>query len=52
MQSLIKVMAKVLMGVDVTEIYSPERCIKVSKKYGLKIGLAMDLMTGYDSDRP
>ena len=26
MHSLIKVMAKILMGVDITEIYSPERC--------------------------
>ena len=45
MQSLIKVMAKVLMGVDITEVNSPERCINMARKYGLKTGLAMDLMT-------
>ena len=52
MQSLVKVMANILMGVDITEVYSPERCINLAKKYGLKTGLAMDLMTGYDFDRP
>ena len=34
--------------VDVAEVYSPPRITIEAKKFGLKPGEAMDLMTGYD----
>ena len=46
-----KIMAKIQMGVDIIEIYSPERVIKMAKQYGLSTGIAMDLMTGYEFNR-
>ena len=41
-------MKKMLSGVDVTDMYSPERVITVAWEYGLAIGLAMDFTTGWD----
>ena len=37
--------------VDVCEIYSPPRITLQARKYGLRPGEAMDLMTGYDFDK-
>ena len=37
--------------VDVTEMYSPPRVTIEAKKFGLRPGEAMDLLTGYDFDR-
>ena len=46
-----KILAKILLGVDVTEIHSPERVAKVCIKYGMKAGSSMDLLTGWDFDK-
>ena len=46
-----EVMAKILMGVDITEVYSPARVTNMAKQFGLEAGIAMDLLTGYDLDR-
>ena len=43
-----KILSAVIRGVDITEVYSPERVGKVWRKYGLMTGQAMDLLTGYD----
>ena len=37
--------------VQVAEIYSPERVNKVANERGMKTGLSMDLLTGWDFDR-
>ena len=44
------VLAKVLLGVDVTEVYSPERVVRVCSRYGLAGGSSMDLTTGWNFD--
>ena len=49
--TLAHIMAKVLMGADVTEIYSQERVTKMARRYGLKAGIAMDLVNGYDFNK-
>ena len=43
-----KILIAILRGIDVTEIYSPERVLKVCKDYALIVGRSMDLTTGYD----
>ena len=40
-----------LMGVDVMEVFSPERVGKFCKEHGLDQGKAMDLKRGYDFDK-
>ena len=50
--TLMKLLVKMIKGVDLTEVYSPERVLKEAKKYGLSAGLAMDLLTGYDFNKP
>ena len=40
---LMMIAAKVISGVDVTEIYSPERVVRVAKAMGLKGVLSLDL---------
>ena len=37
--------------VHVAEIYSPERVNKVAAERGMKVGLSMDLITGWNFDR-
>ena len=32
-------LAAAILGVDITEVYSPERVAKVAQKYGLRAGL-------------
>ena len=41
-------MSSVILGVDITEVYSPERVAKVAKKFGLVAGSSMDLTNGWD----
>ena len=43
------IVASTLLGVDLTEVYSPERVNKVAKKYGLVPGSSLDLTNGWDS---
>ena len=45
---ILKAAVLVLKGVDITEIFSPERVVKEAKKYGLSPGLSMDLTNGWD----
>ncbi len=45
---LLKAAIKVLSGVDITEIFSPERVAAEAKRFGLTAGLSMDLTTGWD----
>ena len=47
-ESDIGVLAAVLKGVDITEIYSPARVTKLCSKYGLIAGDSYDLRDGYD----
>ena len=46
-----KIVASVILGVDITEVYSPERIAKVARDFGLKPGSSMDLTTGWDFTR-
>ena len=43
-----KILASAILGVDVTEIYSPVRVAAVAAKFGLKQGSSFDLTTGWD----
>ena len=43
-----KIVASAILGVDITEIYSPERVAKVARRYGLTAGSSMDLTNGWD----
>ena len=42
-----KIIAAAILGVDVSEIYSPERVAKVCKAFGLEPGSSMDLTNGW-----
>lgn len=39
-----------LAGIDVTELFSPERVSSTCKAFGLEPSSAMDIKTGYDFD--
>ena len=43
-----KIIAATLLGVDITEVYSPEQMAKVAQRYGLAAGSSMNLTTGFD----
>jgi hypothetical protein len=43
-----KIIAATILGVDITEVYSPERVAEVARRYGLVAGSSMDLTTGFD----
>ena len=43
-----RILASLIMSVDITEVYSPERVNKVARKFGLVPGASMDLTNGYD----
>ena len=45
-------MATRLCGVDVSEVFSPPRVGKEALKFGLEVGDAMDLTTGWDLNKP
>jgi len=38
-------------GIDLVEMYSPERIATVAREKGLRAGLSMDLLTGWNFDR-
>ena len=40
--------AQLIMGVDITKIYLPERVAKVAKAMGLRGGLSFDLTNGWN----
>ena len=42
------VAAKIINGIDITEIFSPVRVVAMAEKMGLIGGLSMDLRTGWD----
>ena len=42
------IVASMILGVDITEMFSPERVVQVAKKMGLSPGSSMDLTTGWD----
>ena len=41
-----KILLASISGVDITEVYSPERFARVAKKFGLVSGSSMDLTNG------
>ncbi len=45
---MMAIAANIIMGVDITEIYSPERVVKVAKAMGLRGGLSFDLTNGWN----
>ena len=48
----VHILALVLKGVDITEIYSPERVTKLCRKYNLIAEDSFDFRTGYDLSDP
>ena len=42
------IIASCIFGVDITEVYSPERINQVAKRWGLVPGSSMDLTNGFD----
>ena len=42
-----KILSAFILGVDITEVYSPERVARVAKKFGLVSGSSMDLTNGW-----
>ena len=47
-----KILSSILLSVDVTEVYSPERINKLARKFGLVPGASLDLTNGYDFRKP
>ena len=47
-----KILAFAILGIDVTEIFSPERVTQVCSKFGSKPGMAFDLQNGWDLSDP
>ena len=43
-----KILSACIRGVDVTELYSPERINKVCHEFGLRKGSSLDLRTGWN----
>lgn len=43
-----RILAACLQGIDVTELYSPDRINKVCSEFGLNRGTWVDLRTGWD----
>ena len=43
-----KILGAAFLGVDITEVYSPERVAKVAWKFGLPAGSSFDLVNGWD----
>ena len=39
--------AAAIVGVDITEVYSPERVAKVAQRFGLRAGSSFDLTNGW-----
>ena len=49
---LMTVVSKVIRGADISEVYSPERVVKLPKAMGLAGGLSLDLATCDSKGRP
>ena len=47
-----KIISSILRGVDITEVYSPQRVVDVCHKYQLIKGDSFDLRTGFDLSDP
>ena len=45
------ILSAAILGVDVTEVYSPERVARVAKRFALTTGSFMDLTIGWDFNR-
>ena len=43
-----KILASAILGIDITEVYSPERVAKVARSFGLQAGSSFDLTNGWD----
>ena len=43
-----RILSSVILGVDITEVFSPARVAQVAKKFGLLAGSSMDLTDGWD----
>ena len=43
-----KIVVSFILGVDVTEVFSPERVAKVAQRIGLTAGSSFDLTNGWD----
>ena len=41
-------LAAAILGVDITEVYSPEQVARVAAKFGLQAGSSFDLTDGWD----
>ena len=46
-----KILAAIIMGVDIVEVYSPVRVAAVAARFGLTAGSSFDLTNGWDFDR-
>ena len=42
------ILAPAILGVDIAEVYSPERVAKVAAKFGLRAGSSFDLTNVWD----
>ena len=47
-----QILAAVIRGIDIMEVYSPARVVQVCQKYNLAPGESLDLQTGWDLSRP
>ena len=45
------ILSACLRGVDITEMYSPERINQVCHEFGLNKGTSFDLRSGWDFDK-
>ena len=45
-------LSSVILGADLTELYSPERVNKLAGKFGLTPGHSLDLTNGWDFSKP
>ena len=43
-----RILASIIMSVDVTEVFSPERVNRLAAKFGLTPGASLDLTNGWD----
>ena len=43
-----RILASIIMSVDVTEVFSPARVNKLAAKFGLVPGASLDLTNGWD----
>ena len=46
------IIASAILGVDITEVYSPERVNEVAKRHGLVPGSSLALTNGWDFTKP